>query len=393
MNVCYICNEYPEGPHGGVGTMTKLLAEELCRRKHLVKVIGVYDLSYPSEEFELKNGVEITRIKINYKNRISVVIGNLKMARKIRTWINKNEIDIIEAPDSYGIFSLFANFKRPLILRANGNNTYFSSILNIPLKKNTAFYERNLYRKAFGYCAVSNFTANKMKALFLIKDPISVIYNAVEMPDMRGNQIVETEGFRKISEFSNPIVFSGTLTPKKGIYELVNSVIILLEKGIDVTLLINGKDSVNINTGQSVQKELLALIPLKFKNNIVFNGHVTRNELMCQYKSAKVAIFPSFAEAFAFAPMEAMAAGIPTIFSKDCSGEELINDKEDGLLIDPSNLDTMVQAMEYILLNPEKAAQIAEKGKEKIRLQFSKELMANKSIEFYGTIITKFFDN
>jgi glycosyltransferase involved in cell wall biosynthesis len=393
MNVCYICNEYPEGPHGGVGTMTKLLAEELCLRNHSVKVIGVYDLSYPSKEFELKNGVEITRIKINYNNRISVASGYLKMARKIRTWINKNEIDIIEAPDSYGIFSLFANFKRPLILRANGNNTYFSSILNIPLKKNTAFYERNLYRKAFGYCAVSNFTADKMKALFLIKDPISVIYNAVEMPDMRGNQIVETEGFRKISEFSNPIVFSGTLTPKKGIYELVNSVIILLEKGIDVTLLINGKDSVNINTGQSVQKELLALIPLKFKNNIVFNGHVTRNELIYQYKSAKAAIFPSFAEAFAFAPMEAMAAGIPTIFSKDCSGEELINDKEDGLLIDPSNLDTMVQAMEYILLNPEKAAQIAEKGKEKIRLQFSKELMANKSIEFYETIIAKFFDN
>ena len=384
MNICYVCNEYPEGPHGGVGTMTQLLAEELTSRNHSVKVIGVYDKGYPSAKFEVKNGVEVTRIKVNFKNKLDVLWGNWVMARKIRSWIKKEMIDIIECPDSYGMLSLFAPFKRPLVLRANGNNTYFSSILEIPLKKNTAFYERNLYQKASGFCAVSAFTANKMKSLFNIKDSITVIYNAVEI--QKGDLNV-TDKYKNFLELSNPIVFSGTLTAKKGIYELVRAVLILLNKGIEVTLVINGKDSVNKATGKSVKSELLDMIPDERINNFIFNGHVTRNDLFCQYNYAKAAIYPSFAEAFALAPMEAMTLGIPTIFSKTCSGDELIIDKFDGLLIDPSSEESIAQSIVYLLQDKERASLIGQKGKEKIENYFSKERMTTNTLAFYEQIL------
>jgi glycosyltransferase involved in cell wall biosynthesis len=393
MNICYVCNEYPEGPHGGVGTMTQLLAEELSARKHTVKVIGVYNVSYPSPCFEIKNGVEITRIKVNFRNRFAVLAGNWKMAGTIRSWIKKGQVDIIEASDSYGLFSLYVKFKKPLILRANGNNTYFQSILNTPLKKNTAFYERNLYKKAFGFCAVSSFTADRMKELYNIPEPVTVIYNAVEAQHELDDEAGMTENGLQVSALSNPIVFSGSLTPKKGIYELVHAVIALLSKGLVLNLIINGKDSVNIKTGQSVKKELLSMIPDSLLSHFIFNGHVTRRDLMQQYKNSKAAIFPSFAEAFAFAPMEAMAAGIPTIFSEDCSGRELIIDKEDGLLINPSSIESITQAIEFVLQNPVESALIAQKGKEKISKQFSKVTMATKSLEFYEQIIFRYNQN
>jgi glycosyltransferase involved in cell wall biosynthesis len=383
MNICYVCNEYPEGPHGGVGTMTQLLAEEIVSLNNSVKIVGVYDLSYPSAKHEVKSGVEVTRIKVNFRNKVSVIWGYWLMARKIRSWIRKNQVDIIECPDSYGMLSLFAPFKKPLIIRANGNNTYFSSILKTPLKKNTAFYERNLYKKASAYCAVSIFTANKMKSLFRIKDPITVIYNAVEI---QKDELKLTDKFSALSELPNPIIFSGTLTAKKGIYELVRAVLILLNKGVEVALIINGKDTINPKTGQSVKGELLDMIPSELIKSIIFNGHVTRNDLFCQYKFAKAAIFPSFAEAFALAPMEAMTSGIPVIFSKECSGEELINDKVDGLLIDPSSVDSIANAIEYLFLDNERAAQIGKKGREKILQSFSKEIMANKTLAFYEQI-------
>jgi glycosyltransferase involved in cell wall biosynthesis len=387
MKICYICNEYPEGPHGGVGTMTKLLAEELVSRGNSVKVIGVYDSGYPSANYNVQNGVEVTRIKVNYKNRFAVLWGNWLMARKIKSWIKNNLVDIIESPDSYGMFSLFAKFKKPLVLRANGNNTYFSSILNIPLKKNTAFYERNLYKKAFAYCAVSAFTANKMKLLFNIEDSITVIYNAVAIQQ---DEFKTPKNYKILQELSNPIVFSGTLTPKKGIYELVRAMIILLNKGVEVTLIINGKDAVNIKTGKSVKSELLEMIPQDLTKHFVFNGHVTREELFNQYRNSKAAIFPSYAEAFALAPMEAMALGIPTIFSSECSGGELIINNEDGLLIDPSSEESIAQAIEYVIQNPTIAKQIGQKGKEKIERYFSKETMATKSIAFYEKIQNSF---
>lgn len=386
MNICYVCNEYPEGPHGGVGTMTQLLAEELASGNHSVKIIGVYDLSYPSPKFEVKNGVEVTRIKVNRKNKIAVFWGNWILARKIRYWINKDLIDIIECPDSYGLLSFFAPFKKPLVLRAHGNNTYFSSILKNPLKRNTAFYERILYKKASGYCAVSVFTANKMSVLFNIKKPITVIHNGIEILKDEINENNLTENSRMLLGLSNPIVFSGTLTRKKGIYELVKAVVILLNKKMDVTLIINGKDSLNIQTGKSVKSELLDLIPDDFLRKFIFNGHVTRNDLLAQYRNAKAAIFPSYAEAFALAPMESMATGIPTIFSKECSGGELITDKEDGLLIDPYSEESIADAIEYLLQNPEKANEIGHNGKRKIARCFSKETMTTKTLTFYEHI-------
>lgn len=390
MNICFVCNEYPEGPHGGVGTMTQLLAEELVAGGNSVKVIGVYNISYPAPADELKNGVEITRIKVNFKNKIAIFNANRMMAARIRLWIRKGLVDIIEASDSYGVFSLFAGFKKPLILRANGNNTYFHSILNTPLKGNTSFYERNLYKKAFGFCAVSAFTAERMKELYQISDPIQVIYNAVENQDDLMTTHLAPDNSDWPNDIKNPIVFSGSLTPKKGIYELVLAVVEMLNKGSNLHLVINGKDAVNFKTGQSVKQELLELIPDKYIRHFIFKGHVTRLELMQQYKKSKAAVFPSFAEAFAFAPMEAMAAGIPTIFSEYCSGRELIIDKEDGLLIDPASVDSIAQAIDFVLKNPSKAAQMAQKGKDKIRKNFSKEIMTAKTLQFYQQTIAKF---
>ena len=391
MNICFVCNEYPDGPHGGVGTMTQLLAEELVLRNHAVKVIGIYDKQYPSASFELKNGVEVTRIKINYRSKLSVLWAHLVLAKKIKQWISDDLIDIIEIPDSYGMFSFVARFKKPLVLRAHGNQTYFSSILNTPLKKRTVFYESNLYKRASGVCAVSGFTANKMKTLFDIKKSITVIHNGIDIQKVDpGNLELTDDQARKLS-LSNKIIFSGTLTPKKGIYELIKAVVILLNKGLDATLIINGKDTVNSSTGHSVKNELTNLIPQEFKNNFIFSGHISREELLYQYKHCEAAVFPSYAEAFAIAPMEAMAAGIPTIFSLRCSGSELISDKEDGLLIDPSSEQSIAKAIEYILRNPEEATRMGQKGKEKIGKSFSKETMTTKTLQFYEQVQAAFY--
>ncbi len=391
MNICYVCNEYPEGPHGGVGTVTQLLAEELVAKKNSVKIIGVYDLKYPSENFEIKNGVEITRIKVNHKRKIAVLWGNWLIARKIRQWIKFNMIDIIECPDSYGLFSLFASFDRPLVLRAHGNNTYYSSILKFRLKRKTAFYERNLYKKANAYCAVSEFTAEKMRMLFKIKESITVIYNGISIQNdqLFGFNLQKVE--KLFTGFPNPIVFSGTLTPKKGIYQLVKAVLHLLNKRIKVTLIINGKDSVNQNTGQSIKSELLKLIPSDYNKSFIFNGHVARSDLLCQFKCSKAAVFPSYAEAFAMAPMESMLMGTPTIYSRECSGSELITDKEDGLIIDPYSEESISDAIEYLLNNPEKAIEMGNKGKTKIERNFSKEIMVTKTLMFYGQVQSAFY--
>lgn len=388
MNICYVCNEYPDGPHGGVGTMTQLLAEELNKRNHSVKVIGVYDKSYPSPLFEIKNGVEIFRVKVNIKNSFSSFYGYYKVSKKIKQWIKNEQIDIIESPDSYGLFSLFSTFKKPFVLRAHGNNTYFGAILGNHVSNKTKQYEKHLYRKAFAVCAVSEFTANKMKALMDYNNKIDIIYNGIDLQSINGvtNSLVNSN-----QSYCN-IVFSGTLIKKKGIYELVNAIILLLKKGHDIKISINGKDTINPVTGKRVKEELQNLIPTEYIECFDFKGHVTRRELFEQFKTCKIAVFPSYSEAFAMAPLESMACGTPTVYSSSCSGEELIENKVDGILIDPTSELSIANGIEFLLCNPDEALKIGNRGRAKIENLFSKETMTLNTLNYYERITTTFYN-
>lgn len=382
MKVCYICNEYPEGPHGGIGTVVKLLAEEIVNMGHQAIVIGVYDRSYPSASFEKKNNVEVYRLKVDLKNRFESFLGYYKMSRILRRWITEGKVDIIEVPDSYGMISIFKSFRAPLVLRAHGNNTYISSVLGTLLKKKTKWYEKNLYKKADDYCAVSAYTADRMRLLYGIDANITVIYNGIDIENA-DDIIIEKSVSEEFSTLTNPLVFSGTLNRMKGIFELVNAILNLLQQKIEVTLIINGKDSVNQQTGTSVKQELIEGIPLEYRKYFIFKGHVKRETLFQQYKLAKAAVFPSYVEAFAMAPLEAMAMGIPTLFSDKCSGKEAIDHLKDGLLIKPDNESSIVWAIKWVLQNPDEALKVGLKGKEKVEQYFTKQIMVKNSINFY----------
>jgi glycogen synthase len=46
MNILYICDEYPPGPNGGIGSVVQNLARELVKQGHKVYVVGLYPIGY-----------------------------------------------------------------------------------------------------------------------------------------------------------------------------------------------------------------------------------------------------------------------------------------------------------------------------------------------------------
>ncbi len=390
MKVCFVCNEYPDGPHGGIGTVSQLLAEGLIVLGHEVKVIGVYSSLYGHIQHEIKNGVEVHRILVNQNSKFSSFYGYWKVSMKIKKWINNKSVDVIECPDSYGTLAYFANFNRPLILRAHGNNTYFANILGNYVSEKTKKYETSLYRKSDAVCAVSKYTGDKMKQLMGYDREIHIIYNGIDIGDI-------DEAIKGINQVNQrkccDVVYSGTLIKKKGVYELIDAMVLLLEKGLEVSIAINGKDTINPATGVSVKTELINIIPKQFHQNFTFNGHVTRNELFSQLKNCKLAVFPSHAEAFAMAPLEAMAMSIPTVYSNQTSGNELIDDFKDGIIIEPKSSKSIADAIEYLISNPEKAEVIGKNARLKVELMFTKQIMINNTIDFYDKVYTAFHNS
>lgn len=372
MKICFICTEYPPGPHGGVGTFTSLTARYLVKHGHEVRIVGVYYKYYVAKSYEEDNGVKIWRF-YSGDHKFGWIGAWIKQYMLIKSWVNKKEIDIIEAPDSRGWYSFWPKMNIPLLLRSNGSHSYFTYLAGDKMNKLTYFLERRSYSKADYFISVSKYTADMTNKIFKKNIKFEIIYNGIESIKLNENG--------NKSDI-NRIIFSGTLLEKKGIIYLIEAMNILYNKNIEFVLEIYGKNPLYKNYGTMKDYLIKYKINPAILNRIHFNQHISRENLFSIYQNSSVAVFPSLAEAFAIAPMEAMSCGCPTIYSSNGSGNELIDNGVDGLLIKPDDPEAIAEAIIQVLLNKEFAAKLIKNALEKVT-KFSINNLAEQSLQFY----------
>jgi glycosyltransferase involved in cell wall biosynthesis len=103
-----------------------------------------------------------------------------------------------------------------------------------------------------------------------------------------------------------------------------------------------------------------------------------------------VAVFPSRAEAFAMAPLEAMASGCPTIYSQRGSGPELLEHGCQGLLVDPDDPEEIAEAILRLQADPSFAQRLGDEGRAHVRERFSIEKLTAENIIYYERCIRDF---
>jgi glycosyltransferase involved in cell wall biosynthesis len=88
--------------------------------------------------------------------------------------------------------------------------------------------------------------------------------------------------------------------------------------------------------------------------------------------SATVAVIPSvWAEAFGLTVVEAMAAGRPLVASRIGGIPELVEQDRTGLLVEPGNADELARAIQRLLDDPVRAAEMGARAKAVARERFS----------------------
>lgn len=395
MKILFICDEYPPGKHGGVGTMVQVLGRELVKQGHQVFVMGLYTYYYGEKDFEIDQGVQVHRIRygMNFgktnKNFFYKALGKMpdwirrnlngkrafqKYIQKINELIDSENIDIIEIQDwnsfvfEIGFKVEWPNFKAPLIVKSNGSHTYFSDEANVATDSKFEEIDKALYARANALSAVSHYTESVNKRLFNYTKPVAILHNCIEtISDFKTIEIKEEKTF----------IFTGTLVKKKGIFSLLaawNDVII---KHPDAFLYLYGKGKI---------EELKPLLTEGARTQVHFMGHTTRENLFYQLSKATAAIFPSYSECFALAPLEALAVGCPVINTSRASGKELIIDGENGSLIDPDNIPEITEKIIELIENKELQKQYSQKGRATIINQFSIEKSAKEHLAFYQRV-------
>jgi glycosyltransferase involved in cell wall biosynthesis len=105
---------------------------------------------------------------------------------------------------------------------------------------------------------------------------------------------------------------------------------------------------------------------------------------------ARAAVFPSFVESFALAPLEAMACGCPTVYTSRVSGPELICDGEDGLLVDPAHPEQIAAAIGRLLADDDLANRLATAGRRRIEEHFSMAAFLPRNEAFYRQCVENY---
>jgi glycosyltransferase involved in cell wall biosynthesis len=398
MNILYLCDEYSPGRHGGIGTSVQLLARQMAKMGHTVVVAGLYSPGYGGPDEFNDEGVKVYRYRwtidgnwccnqqnffVRVVNRVfkdtgimdRIIKKSLALYKnKLESIIAEYKIDIIEMPDYNDYihhcrsYTPFPVLSVPVVVKMNGSITYFNREAGKSVLPHILKMEQDILNKAAAVAGVSNYTAKKSALYFSYPHKIEVLYNGI-------NTDVPTGDVKK-----NPlqVIFTGTMVQKKGIYQLAKAWNIVIEQMPAARLVILGKGS---------RQKVVRLLNAQAKSTVTFMGHVKTGELYHHLAASVMAVFPSYAEAFALAPLEAMACGTAVINSNRTSGPELVDDRVNGLLVDPGNTGQIAEAILYLLSNPEVTDSLAEKGNEKVKNVFEISKIAGQNICYYQQVL------
>ncbi len=378
MKICFLCHEYPPVRHGGIGALVRTLAHGLARAGHEVRVLGVVPLESEAPEDEDDGGVRVWRFR-RALGTPGWLSARWMLARTAMRWAERGEIDLIDAPDYQGWTAAWPRMAAPVVARLSGSTSYFAAEMGARPPAVPMWIERAALERADFLCSCSSYTAGRTRSLFRLDGAeITVLHNPVEVPP--------TLPERPCTEPA--VVFSGTLAEKKGVRQLIRAWPAVAAACRGAKLHIYGKDG-RTESGES----MMAVLGRELggaRESVEFHSHVTQDALFTALESARAAIFPSYAEAFALAPLEAMAHGCPTIYSRRGSGPEVIRDGIDGLLVDPDDIDGIAAALQSVLTDAELAERLGRAGYRRVSQEFSSSVMVRRNADYFAACLERF---
>jgi glycosyltransferase involved in cell wall biosynthesis len=273
----------------------------------------------------------------------------------------------------------------PVVTRIHGSISYFAVEQGKRPSRLAYWLERASFWRSDYSSAVSRYAADKTKQVFGLKRIDSVLY-----PTSIDTDRLDLSGLQRAHERSGmKVVFTGTITAKKGIFSLLRAWGRVREEHPSAELHVFGK--YGTLDGRAASEVLIErYVQESARGSVYFHGHAPRPALVAALQSARAAVFPSYTEAFSVSPMEAMFYGCPTIYTQRASGPELIRHGQDGWLVDPDRPDDIARALTTVLRDDDLADRLGEAGQRRILEGFTTRQLVPPIVDFYEQCIKNF---
>lgn len=171
-------------------------------------------------------------------------------------------------------------------------------------------------------------------------------------------------------------LYVGSRAPYKNFDGLCRAMAKVAKTGQDIKLCVVGSP---LNS-----KELKLIGELGLVRVIENYGEVTDSQLAKLYRCSVAFVYPSLYEGFGIPPLEAMACGTAVIAANTSSIPEVVGDA--AVLFEPSETDSLTEALFFVLNHPAKRSHFISKGYERTK-NFNWEKTVMQTVQVYRSLL------
>ena len=123
------------------------------------------------------------------------------------------------------------------------------------------------------------------------------------------------------------------------------------------------------------------------QSRIVITGELPIEDVRRWYQRLTIYAFTSRNEGFGLTLIEAMSVGAALVASRAGAAELVVEDGVTGVLTPSADVDALVAALEPLMGDPASAAEMGQRGRERVLAKFSLDAEAAAIAEIYRTLV------
>lgn len=329
----------------GAEQMVKEIVERLGDYYEITLITGRFDSALPKKE--KKSSFTLIRVGIGHKKIDKFFypfLANFKI-RKIKPNITHAIME------SYAGIALiltkyfYPKSKRILTLQS-GDLDDFKKQRKIYIK----FFWKKIHNSPDKIVAISSFLSLRAENLGVSKNKITIIPNGVDFSKIP----------REIKQESNRVICVARLSWEKGIDYLIKAWPRVLKEIPFAKLVIVGEG----NKRGEIEKMIK---DFNISDSVELKGSLPHNKIFDEIKKSEIFICPSLAEGLGIVFIEAQACGVPVIGTRIGGIPDVIQNNENGILIEPKNSEEISKSIIALLKNEDLRDRLSKKALETVR--------------------------
>ncbi len=308
-------------------------------------------------------------------------LGRLRDIIQIRNVLKEKAFDILFIPSAHDERALF----RELML--------LFGCQSFPIRKVLLFHGS----KVDHLDRPGNFALKLLTRLVLDKSNAQMVLSSEERKEFQklfpdklffvvDNPFIRTEenDYQKARESSYlkhatlHLLFVGRLIKPKGIFDLLESLQIVLKKAnCHLSIVGDGPEADNVR--RFIDK-------LGLNDNVMLMGYLQGEELKSAFYGADIFIFPTrWSEGFPTVLAEAMDAGLPIITTKTRGAADHLQEGLNAIFVPPKEPDAISRAVISLIEDPLLRARMGQANREKVKV-FTPEKVARHYLDLLEII-------